>query len=1134
MQFKILIILFPILLFLNESYSQSSVLSTGKWYKIGVDKKGIYKINTTTLQSLGILSRNIDPKNIAIYGNGGGGMLPQSNSTPRANDLLENAIFVSGENDGVFNDNDYILFYGNSPHKIAYNMITESFDYEKNLYSDTLYYFLTIKSTKGKRINIRENTGSRLSVVSTFQKFSFHEIDKFNILSSGRRWFGERISSGNNFNISFSLTGLVPNSIIELNTILMAQTFKPASFDIFINTNKVATQNMDSILESSDTRNRASIKKSTVQINTNELSSIFSGIDIEIVYNRAMDVSSSGFLDYLYLITQNKLSLVDSKLNFFTTNTPLGSTIELSNTSANVKIWDVNNPVEVVEQQYNFNNNKIQFNLNDINSEFYAFEGTGFSEPILIGAIQNQNLHEISASDAIFITHRNFITEANRLADHRRIYDGLSIEVVLVDQIYNEFSSGSQDITAIRDFLKYIYHKYNRQLKYVLLFGDCSYDYKGRVVRQTNFVPIYESRNSIISVESYSSDDYFGFMEDDEGIWTENNLGDHTLELGIGRLPVKTLKEAVGVVNKIIRYETSANVLGNWKKKIVFIADDEDGNIHQRDADNLSDFVDTAHIKFNTKKIFLDSYNQIVNSNGVEYSPDTRAEFLKELNKGIFIFNYTGHGNQSQLTLENIIDLQLIGNMVNRHRLSFFITATCDFGVYDNPLRVSGGESLILNPNGGSIGLLTSTRKVFANTNFLINRAFFLSVFQEDEDGKPLRLGDVLKKTKNNSLEGYKNRSYSLIADPTMRLAYPKYNIKLTLVNGLPINEADTLKSQQLITIAGEVINSSGAIADTFTGIISVEVYDKETVFITLGARKKGGSFPQTYNQRNVLLFKGEATITNGMFNFSFIVPKSISYVFGTGKVSMYAINESHTEEASDANTDLIIGGSGIPLSDNTPPKMKIYLNDTTFELGQTVSQNPVLLVKLFDESGINISSAGFGKDLTFILDNDNPVNLNEFYSASLDTYKEGWVTYNLSNLKIGSHTLIVKAYDINNNATQGEINFLVVSGNNIKITNVFNAPNPVTTYTNFNFTHDRKGEELIITLKIINLQGRVITDLFYRFDDSPANINNLQWNLKDANGNRIKKGIYIYKLSVQSTLDGGKNEVNKRLIILN
>lgn len=1131
MRFKFVLISLVLSSYFYEVNGQSSVLSSGNWFKIGVEEKGIYKLNNNTLQSLGINTSTIDPRNISIYGNGGG-MLPQPNNTPRATDLLENAIFVSGEEDGTFDANDYILFYGDSPNKVNFDVDHGTFTYEKNLYSDTLYYFLTIKNSKGKRISSRETPGLSGAETNTFQKISIHELDRFNLVDGGRRWFGESISSGNNFTKSFSSAGLVPSSTIELNTVLMAQSFAPSSFDLFMNTVQLGSQNMDAIPDQ-DYEVRGNIQRSSIQINTSELSNISNGIDIEIAFNRAEGLTSVGYLDYLYLITQNQLSLIDSKLLFHTTSTSSGNSMVLSSASSSTKIWDVSNPVSVIEQEYNINANLAQFTLDESSNEFYAFEGNDFDQPILIGAISNQNLHALPASDAIFITHKNFLSEAQRLADHRSAKDGLSIEVILIDEIYNEFSSGMQDITAIRDFAKFLYDTHGQKLKYILLFGDCSYDYKGRSISQTNFVPIYEARNSLEELFAYSSDDYFGFMEESEGEWEESSAGDHTLELGVGRLPVKTIEEATTVVDKIIRYETGANSFGDWRNNIVFIADDGDSNIHQRDSDKLAKYVDTTRREFNIEKIYLDAFEQITVTTAAgleERSPDAKNAFEKALDEGIFILNFTGHGNQSALVEEIIIDQQSIGAMTNRNRLPFFITATCNFGSYDDPLRISGGENMVLSANGGAIGLLTSTRPVFSNSNFLLNRAYYFAAMQKENGDLP-RLGDVIKNTKNASLAGNNNRNFALLGDPTMRLSYPKYDLELTLVNGKPLNQADTLKAQQLTTVAGEVINNFGGLAEDFSGTVSIEVFDKESEFRTFGTQQ---TFPQTFKKRDVLLFKGDATVSNGLFNFSFIVPKNISYAFGQGKISMYALNEDNTEDAIGANSDLIVGGSVPPIEDTTPPEIKLYLNDTTFSSGQKVNQNPVLLAKLSDESGINISSEGFGKDIIYILDDEETVVLNENYSASLDTYKEGWVTFDMSNLAAGNHTLKLRAYDTNNNLAEEQISFLVVEGNDIKITNVFNAPNPVSAHTTFNFTHDREGEELLIRLQIINLQGRVITQQNYRFDDSPSRIENLQWDIKDSNGNRINKGIYIYKLTVQSTLDGGKNEINKRLIILN
>jgi hypothetical protein len=1120
--------------FLSEMIAQSSVLSSGDWYKIGVEQKGIYKIDASILQGLGINSNNIDPRNIAIYGNGGGGMLPQPNNVPRENDLVENAIFVSGEADGAFDANDYILFYGNGPDKIEFDLNSNEFIYEKNLYSDTVYYFLSIKNSFGKRIESRTDKGTGSTIVNSHHKITIYEKDLFNLISSGREWLGENISSGNNFKSSFGSENLVPNSEIKAQISLLAQSFKPASFDIKMNGITVYNQPMDTIYKESDTENRGDLKTAIFSVNSSNLANVSNGIDIEIVFNKAEGVTSVGYLDYINLLTQHRLSIEGSTLPFHLTNTLVGSRVELSNFTSDIQIWDVSNPTNVIEQQFTLNGNNASYTLEEQNSEFYAFKGNDFVSPIVIGKLKNQNLHALAASEAIFITHINFLDQAQQLANHRRAHDGMSIEIVLIDKIYNEFSSGAQDVTAIRDFLKHNYETNSQQLKYVLMFGDCSYDYKGRVSRQTNFVPIYQSRNSLINVESYPSEDYFGFFEDTEGEWKESSSGDHTVEIGIGRLPVKTFEEAKTVVNKIIRYETSPNALGNWRNNVVFIADDADNNIHSNDADKMAKYVDTIRSEFNIKKIYLDSYHQIAlpaASNGI-LSPDARSDFERALNEGIFILNYTGHGNQSQLVQENIIDLQSINAMTNRNKLPFFITATCNFGSYDDPLRVSGGEQMVLSANGGAIGLLTSTRKVFAHTNFIINRAYYFAAMEKINGSLP-RLGDVIRHTKNNSLQGVKNRNYALMGDPTMRLSYPKSKIEITLVNGKQTSQNDTIKAQQTVSMAGEILSSNGQLQDNFSGIISIEAFDKESEFKTLGDED---GFPAVYKQREILLFKGEATVSNGMFNFDFVVPKNIAYDFGEGKINMYALSDDKSQDAIGANAKIIIGGSSTPSSDQIAPEIDVYLNDINFTSGYTVSQNPVLLAKLFDESGINISTEGFGKNITYILDDQEPVILNEYYTASLDTYKEGWVSYDLTDIPIGSHVIKFKAYDTNNNPAETSINFSVKESNDIKLTNVFIAPNPVykTNSITLNFTHDRVGEELLVSIQVINMQGRVITEEAFRFDDVFEATNTIQWDMKNSKGNRIKKGMYIFRLTVQSTLDGGKNEVNKRLIILN
>ena len=339
------------------------------------------------------------------------------------------------------------------------------------------------------------------------------------------------------------------------------------------------------------------------------------------------------------------------------------------------------------------------------------------------------------------------------------------------------FQSGAQDVTAIRDFIKLQYEKYS-QLQYVLFFGDCSFDYKDRSLRSTNFVPVYESRNSLHPLWSYSSDDYFGFMDAEEGDWMETQAGDHTMEIGIGRIPIQTEEDGEAVVNKIIRYQTNWLGYGKWRNKITFIADDGDNNIHQQDANMMATYVDTTRKELNVNKLFLDAYKQDQNK-----SPQASGAFLDAISRGNLIVNFTGHGNEGQLTHEDIFNELMISDLNNNILMPLFITATCQFGNYDNPNQVSGGEQMVLLPYGGAVALITATRPVFSNTNYQLNEAFYFSAMQK-ENGEYKRLGDIMRETKNNSLAGAGNRNYALLGDPMLRIAFPRQEVVLTAING--------------------------------------------------------------------------------------------------------------------------------------------------------------------------------------------------------------------------------------------------------------------------------------------------------------------------------------------------------------
>ncbi|MEP2023885.1 MAG: type IX secretion system sortase PorU [Reichenbachiella sp.] len=1102
----------------------SSVLSSGSWYKLAILEDGPYKIDNTLLEEMGIDLEGLDPKKIAIYGNAYNGILPQSNEADRPVDLIENSIFVKGQSDGKFDANDFILFYGKSPNHLSYSQSTNQFQFEKNPYTDTAFYFLTIKDTNGLRTpTVATIVDENIATTRTYQKLEIHELEENSIVDSGREWYGERFNSSNkSHSISFDTDEIVNESDIQVFTSLLSGSSSSSSFDLEANGSKLGTIQMTPVSTNKYTP-RADTQSDTFTISSSSVN-VSNGLNLNFKFNN--ESISEGYIDYVYVQLQKKLDLNQGSIQWFRSNSSGTQAFELSGGSSTTRIWDISSPTSVSNIQVEESNGTVLFESENESTSYVAFNEGQELSPIFIKKINNQNLHGLPAADGIIITHPNFLPSANRLAEFRLAFDGMQVEVVTVDQVFNEFSSGMQDVSALRDFIKFQYDKYD-QLKYVLLFGDCSFDYKNRSIDMTNYVPVYESRNSLDPLESFSSDDYFGFMSDDEGEWVETEAGDHTMELGIGRIPIQTNEAGEAVVNKIIRYQTNPLGYGKWRNKITFIADDGDSNIHQMDADKMSKYVDTTRQELNINKVYLDAYVQTQNK-----SPQASDAFLSALSDGNLIVNFTGHGNEGQLTGEDIFNELMIDDLSNNLLMSLFVTATCQFGNYDYPNRVSGGEQMVLLPYGGSIALITAARPVYANTNYKLNEAFYFSAMQK-VGGKFKRLGDMIKETKNNSLVGPGNRNYALLGDPMMRISFPEQTVKLTAINGKTLDELDTLKAFGKYTISGE-IQTNETLDSKFDGVVTLTAYDKPTKFQTRGDQ----STKQTFEIRDVLLFQGKATVSEGQFEIDFIVPKNINYSFGEGKLSFYAINNLSTSDAHGAFAEVIVGGSEkVTNPDRSEPEISIFLNDSTFQSGQTVGPSPLLLVHLKDESGINISNIGFGNELLLYLNDNEPVPLNEYYEASLDTYQEGWIAYPLEDLEPGRYELSIEASDIHNNVATEQIEFFITKENGIKLTNVISYPNPIlpdVDQTTVRFDHDRLGEDLVAYLTLTDMRGQEIYTQTYRFDNVSNHSLELVWNLNTIGITGVRKGIYIYQLKVQSRVDGSSGEVFRRIVIMN
>lgn len=1117
----------------TENVRAQSVLRSGKWYRIAVDHDGVYQINADQLRKMGFNPGSIDPRNIRIFGNSGG-MLPQRNDLARPDDLTENAIFVSGEDDGKFNSGDYILFYGQGPHKASFDYSRKIYEYEHNLYSEKNFYFVTVADGPGKRITTAANQNGSFPVIQRYHDYAYHELDQNNILSSGRAWYGETFSNGTEKEFSFTFPGIPSDGTIKVVSDVMARAYlSSASFKLFFNTVQVGEQLINQIPQSQydiqgrDQRDTLTLSAATVQAADKETQ------QMNYQYTKT-GTSGPGYLDYFLVSAERVLALYGDQTIFVSSYASgATSTFNVSQVNEACEIWDITDPYNVQRQSRNIVNGTASFSTGTASLKYFVVFNATIPAPELIGSVSNQDLHGLSPTNIIIVTHPDFLSEAQRLAAHRQSHSNWTSVVVTPQEIYNEFSSGRQDVTALRDFAKHQYDKNPAMLKGLLLVGKGSYDYKDRVPENTNFVPTYESRNSLNPLETYSSDDFFGFLVDGKGNWGEMPSPENDdLDVGVGRLPVKTAAEAADVVDKLILYDTRKKNFGGWRKDIVFVADDGSNSdfftsTHQSQASDMADDIEASHAEYDTRKIFLGTYVKTVSANG-ETIPEVNDAIAKEFDRGTLIMNYTGHGAEKLWADEKIFtddDIDALDNKL----YPFLVTATCEFGRHDDPQDVSSAELSVLHPDGGSIGLVTTARPVYSFTNFELNQAFYSALFQR-EDNRYRTLGEIFRDTKNNSASGVGNRNFSLLGDPSLALAMPTRSIHVTEIK--TTDGSDTLNALSTVVVKGEVLDEEGNIYAGFNGDLEAIVFDKRTDFTTIGKNNPPYKFSQWYNA----LFRGKASVENGAFEFQFIVPKNMAYETGTGKLSLYAADVSQKLDASGATSDFKIGGSeSNPAPDNTSPKVTAFIGDTTFVNGGITSPQTRLVVKLEDESGINISNYGIGNNLIAILDgsDEEVFVLSDYYTADLNTYKRGWVDYPLRNLTPGKHTITVKAWDTHNNPAQATVDF-IVGGEDLVIEIFGNYPNPFRDKTTLFFQHNRSGDDLQAQLFIYDMAGQQLKAYEFTVPESPYQVDLVEMDGLNDFGKKLPAGLYFARLAVRSLTNGSRNEKVTKLVAVN
>jgi len=804
---------------------------------------------------------------------------------------------------------------------------------------------------------------------------------------------------------------------------------------------------------------------------------------------------------------------------------------QIQNSSSSVKVWETTTPTQVQEletQMIASNILSVKVDVEPGLNEFIAFNTDNLPLPESAGSISNQNLHALGHHDMIIVTHPDFMSQAQSIADLHSVQDGLSVAITTPNHIFNEFSSGTPDAAAIRNFIRMIYQRPTSTdtLKYLLLVGDGSFDHKSLTAENINYVLTYQSNNSLTPTLSFVTDDFFGLLDPLDNIELSNS---GLVDIGIGRLPVKSVQEAQLVVDKIYRY-TNFNNKGDWTQSLCFVGDDEDNNIHMRDANRLAIQVDTTYPYFFIQKIYLDAYLQEVTAVSESY-PEVNRLINEQVNNGILIFNYTGHGGENGLAHERVLTIDAINSWKNRNKLAVFMTATCEFSRFDNHKYVSAGERVLLNPNGGGIALFSTTRLVYSSPNYTLNKNFFNHIFEKNYKNNYHALGDVMRLAKINSGTENNKRNFTLLGDPALKLPLARYNIITDSLNHKDVlNNTDTLKALSKVTVHGHVADESKNIITNYNGLVYPMVLDKKRTQTTLG---NNGETPMSFQTQNNILYKGKASVTNGRFQFSFVVPKDISYNFDQGKIRYYSL--SSDADAKGYFNNFIIGGTNASAPvDNTGPRINLYMNDENFVSGGVTDQNPVLYAILSDSSGINTVGNGIGHDITAILDNNTSdvIVLNDYYESDVDDYQQGKIEYLFNKLQKGEHQLKFKVWDVYNNSSEETLDFMVAESEKLAIKNLLNYPNPFTEQTAFYFDHNRPNEMLETMIQVFTVTGKLVKTIHATINSSGFRSEAIHWDGLDDFGDKLGRGVYIYQLKVRTTNNETVTKIEKLVIL--
>ena len=1117
--FKLILILIGLVLTGESAYAlspsfyrNSSVLSGGKWVKIEIEETGIQFISDETLKQLGFG----EPEKVNIFGYGGI-VIPEDLNSPDDLPLIPSLRVGDG-----------IYFFGSG--FIGWEINSKGgtqFSHISNHYSDKSYYFLSDSFIEREEPKIKISNNSSDEVITEFTERLVHEEELMMPINTGRLVLGEDFKTSSSRSFRFNLPGINGNA--KITTSFGCKTSSGISTLVFSANGKQLGATTADRMAASDSKLIVTTK--TIK----EIENPGENLDFSIKFNGSGNVNVAG-LDYIEIEYPRLLDVGSGELYFYV-NPSQNSEIQISGGNSDVKVLEVTNPLlpELIETE--LKDGLISFNVPPGYHEFVAFDPTRKIRNITKGEnVPNQDIHSLPSPEMLVISPPEFIRAAQRLAYLHRDTDGLKVLVLTPEEIYNEFSSGKPDVSAFRKLLKMWYDraegKEDSYSRLCLIMSRPTYDNKivTSQVRNCGYprVPIWQSPSGETESASYSTDDYIGMLKDVEGSF---NISNAEINVAVGRMPFKSLREANEMIDKLENYLFDPSA-GSWKNNIMVIADDQDKGVHLEQAEAVIAAM-RKEGKGNDmvyEKLYLDSYPLEFTGTGASY-PQAHERMMSRWNEGTVLINYIGHANSKSWGHEGLLTWTDI-NSIKNSRLPFIYAATCDFMRWDGD-DVSGAEALWLNPTSGVIGMICPSREVIISANGTLNHATAKYVFQKDPAGKALTVGEIMRRGKNDSNTGTNKLRYGLIGDPSLRLPFPSLSAKVDELNEADVDREDdfpVLKARGKANISGHIEDLDGNPVNDFNGLIEVTLFDSEKAITTNGNGADG--VESVYNDRKTKLFKGKAKVINGSWTINFTMPSEIENNFSPALLSLYAYEDGGRDANGNCEKLYVYG-----IEDNAPedfegPKMiEFYLNHADFVNGSEVSPNPVLVAKFYDESGISVSEAGIGHNMTLLLDGKSLEDVSQFYEPDEEDSNQGSLIYSLSDAGYGKHNLQLTVWDNANNSTTATLDFSISALWKPTIEILTTDFNPATSNVNFIIGTDGSTSMMECRIEVYDLMGRRVWRENAPSLTSGSLKTTLNWDLCDNGGGRVPGGLYLYKATIKTENGIEVSKTNKLLV---